>query len=138
MGFLSVGFWVPWATHASDQNRLLPTAEKEIEFLLTSLEATECQFERNGKRFNGKEAESHLRKKLNHGLKRGKIHTAEEFITYAATESSMSQKPYLVLCPDRKTIPSSQWMSLRLAEFRMPTHKVPAMENPDSLQSVGN
>ena len=51
-------------------------------------------------------------------LKKGWVVTAEDFITRAATESSMSHKPYLVRCAGKEAEPSAGWLQAELKRWR--------------------
>ncbi len=72
------------------------TTRAEIAHLLKHLESSGCQFQRNGSWYAPARAVSHLNQKYEYLLKRGLVTNAESFIERAATESSMSGKPYSV------------------------------------------
>lgn len=93
-------------------------ARAEIEGLLTGLGASQCQFYRNGSWHDGHEAESHLRMKYEALAKRGKVESAESFIDYAATKSSLSGEPYAVKCGTEPQQPSAAWLKGRLQALR--------------------
>jgi len=82
---------------------------KEIDFLLSFVEASECTFIRNGKEYESKEARKHLEKKYNYAKSR--IKSAEDFINRIATKSSMSKKPYHVRCQVEEVVLTSQWLA---------------------------
>ncbi len=64
------------------------TEEQKIQALLEAVETSGVQFIRNGTAYGGKEARSHLELKLSRAG--GRIKTAEHFIEYLATKSSMT------------------------------------------------
>jgi len=61
--------------------------------LLRRLEASGCEFNRNGNWYPAAEAESHLLRKLNYLQDRDMVQTTEQFIELAASSSSMSGQP---------------------------------------------
>jgi len=91
-------------------------AAAEIEYLLTTVGSSGCIFIRNGKRHSAEDAEAHLRMKH----KRGKRYatTAETFIERLAGSSSMSKKPYYIECSSDEPVPSSDWLTRRLHDYR--------------------
>ena len=97
------------------------TAEREIEFLLTSVGKSECVFVRNGKRHSADEAESHLR--LKYGKTSKHIDDANEFIEKLASQSSWTGKTYTIDCPGADPQPSRDWLMARLQTYRSGTPK---------------
>ena len=94
------------------------SAKQEIEHLFTHLESSGCQFNRNGSWYNASEASVHIRKKYDYLVGKGLLNTAELFIEKAATESSMSGKPYQVKCEGQPVILSSIWFNNELKVYR--------------------
>lgn len=90
----------------------------EVNFLLGYVEGSGCSFYRNGTWYDSKTAEVHLRKKYKYLMARNLIHTAEEFIERAATESSFTGQPYETKCNGGAPLTSSQWLRDELAKFR--------------------
>ena len=88
---------------------------EEINHLLGFVEASPCAFIRNDKEYAGKDAAAHIKDKYDHY--RDDIHSAEDFITLAASKSAMSGRPYLVRC-NAATIPAADWLNKELATFR--------------------
>ena len=88
----------------------------EIDYLLTTIGHSDCVFVRNGKEYDAEDAEAHLRMKY----KRGKRYapTTEKFIERLASKSSMSKKPYFIECTGDERVPSGQWLTQRLNEYR--------------------
>jgi hypothetical protein len=94
------------------------SAQKEIEYLIARLGSSGCQFNRNGSWHTSERAVSHLKRKYDYLLKRDLVPNAEAFIERAASESSVSGKPYLVKCGDAPAIPSAKWLREELEAFR--------------------
>ncbi|PWT73037.1 MAG: hypothetical protein C5B46_06000 [Proteobacteria bacterium] len=94
------------------------SAKTEIEHLLDYLGRSGCEFNRNGRWYSAAEARAHIAKKYAYLLDKGWVSTAEEFIARAATESSVSGKPYQVRCGGAATVPSGQWMQEELKRYR--------------------
>jgi len=85
-------------------------AVDEVNYLLTTLEASGCKFYRNGSWYEPQIAAAHLRYKYARLLAHDRISTAEDFIALAATTSSMSGEPYAVRCGQSPSISSSSWL----------------------------
>jgi hypothetical protein len=96
-------------------------AKSEIEHLMSFLAGSSCEFYRNGSWHTPARAVEHLRGKYEYLAGRGLVSTAESFIERAATESSMSGKPYLVRCGDAESVESSKWFSAELSRHRART-----------------
>jgi hypothetical protein len=89
--------------------------QDEIQHLLQFVEYSGCEFERNGTVYDSKEARSHIEKKYNYV--KSYVDETEDFIRYAATESSISGKKYHVICDDKKQT-SADWLYRELSEYR--------------------
>jgi len=86
-----------------------------IEALLAAMEHAEgLVFIRNGKEYDGAEAAAHLRRKWD--ATKDRVRTAEQFIEYLATKSSMSGKPYEIRLGDGTVVPAADWLTERLDE----------------------
>ena len=94
-------------------------ARAEIDALLSSLQASGCQFLRNGSWYSGAEARDHLLRKLEYMEGRTTVQSAEHFIELAASKSSSSGKPYQVRCGGEAPVESQQWLSRQLAGMRV-------------------
>ena len=107
--FLLGGIMVlfPHASHAD--------MDTEIAHLLETIDASNCTFIRNGASHSGSEAGTHIRRKYAHI--KGRIRTTEDFITYAATKSSISGRPYQVMC-DGEKMNTADWLTSALRRFR--------------------
>ena len=101
------------ATAAPDE-----TVRREIEYLLTRLGTSGCEFFRNGGWHDAERARRHIERKYAWLVKRDLVASAEQFIERAATQSSRSGEPYLVRCPDQAAVPSAVWLQEELAKHR--------------------
>lgn len=88
---------------------------REIEHLMDYIGASTCRFVRNGKVYDAAAARAHIQKKYDYGRKR--IRTAEDFIRYAATASSMSGKPYRIRCGAQEML-CADWLAEELRRYR--------------------
>ena len=91
-------------------------AAKEIDYLLSTIGQSDCVFVRNGKEYDAQDAEAHLRMKYRRAKRYAP--TTEKFIERLASKSSMSKKPYLIECNDQQRVPSGQWLTDLLSEYR--------------------
>ena len=89
--------------------------QQKIEFLKTELANSNCSLERNGKRYNAKKALKHINRKHEHF--EDEIDSASKFIELTATQSSMSGKPYFIICGDNQ-VESAIWLSKKLSEVQ--------------------
>lgn len=103
-------------------------ARAEVDALLTRLQTSGCEFNRNGTWYPGVEARAHLQKKLDYLEGKGMVQTAEQFIDRGASSSSMSGKPYLVRCTGKAPVESAQWLKSELQQVRA----APAASGPHS------
>jgi len=90
--------------------------EVEIEYLITTVGESGCTFIRNGSRHDAEDAASHMRLKYRRGKRYAT--TAELFIERLASKSSFSGKSYAIECPGGDAVPSGEWLTARLNEFR--------------------
>ncbi|WP_394541120.1 DUF5329 domain-containing protein [Lysobacter enzymogenes] len=118
------------AAAASAQAAPSAQAERETEQLIQALARSGCQFERNGSWYDAAQAQAHLRKKLAYLRKRGLADSAELFIERAASQSSLSGKPYHVRCGGDAATPAAAWLRARLVQLR--NAKAPAPPTPPS------
>ncbi|MEM1114328.1 MAG: DUF5329 domain-containing protein [Pseudomonadota bacterium] len=91
-------------------------AEREIQHLLSFVEASGCTFHRNGSDYDSADAADHLRLKYRRGARYAD--TAEHFVDRLASQSSWSGKPYSVSC-DGDTEPSGEWLHRELEAYRV-------------------
>ena len=98
---------------------LAPAADAEIQHLLDYLGSSGCRFYRNGKWYTDmKTAREHAEKKLAYFSRKGRVHSAEDFITWAAYKSELTGKPYLVKCGDCPVETAAEWLTDELKRFR--------------------
>jgi Family of unknown function (DUF5329) len=96
-----------------------PAATKtEIAHLFSTLEASNCQFFRNGTWHVTKDASAHLHSKYRYLQDNDLVPSAEKFIERAATESSLSGKAYQIKCADGVVQPSGPWFHAALVKYR--------------------
>lgn len=113
----------------------LPAAagtEEEIAHLLSYIEQSECLFVRNGKEYSSSEGLAHIERKYDHVRKR--VGSAEDFIEYAASRSSMTGTGYLVRC-GAEEVASAAWLKEELARFRETGGAASKSVSPDERSS---
>jgi len=93
-------------------------AKKEIDYLIAHLQTSGCEFNRNGSWYDAASAVSHIQRKYAYLLDHKLVPTTEAFIERAASESSMSGKPYLVKCPGQSEVRSGDWFRAELRRYR--------------------
>ena len=107
--------------------------QNEIDHLLTFIENTECQYERNGEMHSGTDSVEHIKKKYNYFKK--EIDSAEKFIELSATKSTMSGQYYMVLCEDSQKIRSQEWLLQELKYYRrINSHKIFNLDLGDAVR----
>ncbi len=98
---------VPAATVALSETQ-------KIQMLIHDVETTkDIRFVRNGSDHDGPAAADHLRMKLRYAGNR--IKTAQDFITYLASASSWSGKPYRIRFADGREMDAGPFFRARLA-----------------------
>jgi len=95
-----------------------PAAQREIAHLVDYLGHSGCQFNRNGSWYGPAEAVEHINEKYDYLVKRGLVGSTEDFIARAASESSISGRPYQVKCGAQAAVPSGAWLRAELARYR--------------------
>ena len=95
-----------------------PAAQAEINHLFQHLEASGCQFNRNGSWYDAATASKHLHQKYDTLVGKGLVSTAEQFIERGATQSSMSGQAYQVRCGQAAAQPSGPWFTAELQRWR--------------------
>jgi len=91
--------------------------EEEIAHLLAYIGQSDCIFIRNGKEHDSAEGLEHIRMKYDHVKKR--VDSAEDFIAYAASKSSLTGKIYRVRCGVEETA-TGEWLRAELERLRQP------------------
>ena len=103
------------AAHASSD----AAAQNEIDHLLQYVGDSSCTFVRNGDEFPAAKARDHLATKYR--FVGGRISTAEDFIRYLGTGSSVSGEPYHVKCGNVDAL-SGPWLTAELHRYRQSAH----------------
>jgi hypothetical protein len=100
--------------------------QQRIDYLIDSVSALKgASFIRNGVAYSAAKAASHMRMKLRFAGSR--VHTAEDFIVYCATGSSVSGIKYEIRFADGHSIDSASFLRHRLAEYPPPPAPVRAL-----------
>jgi hypothetical protein len=90
--------------------------QKKITYLIDSVAALQSAiFIRNGTEYDAKRAADHMRLKLRFSGSR--VKTAEDFITYCGTSSSMSGVKYTIRFRDGRVVDSATFLLGKLAEY---------------------
>lgn len=93
-----------------------PSEISKINFLISSVEALEgAKFIRNGSEYDTQSASKHLHLKLK--AAGDKIKTADDFIQFCASRSSMTGDPYLIIFADGTTQRSELFFREKLNTF---------------------
>jgi hypothetical protein len=88
----------------------------KIRYLIASVEALEgAKFIRNGREYDARSAANHLRLKLKNAGKR--VRTAEDFIKFCGSKSSMSGEPYLIRLTDGTIVKTEVFFRKKLMAF---------------------
>jgi hypothetical protein len=90
--------------------------EQEVQHLLEFIEGSGCTFIRNGSAHDSSTARKHLSRKYQHI--RTRVGSGEDFITYAASRSSITGNAYQVKCGS-ETITSRDWLTRELDRYRL-------------------
>ena len=102
-----------------------PAARAEIAHLVGYLKASGCQFHRNDSWHDANKASQHLERKFDYLVKRDLVASSEDFIARAASESSLTGKPYQVRCGNAAPIASAAWLNAELAKYRAARRPAP-------------
>lgn len=94
-----------------------PEVRAEIDALIAKLSASGCTFNRNGTWYPAAEVKAHLLRKLRYLEGKDLVQSTEQFIERAASNSSSSNKPYLVKCRDT-AVESRTWLATELRNLR--------------------
>jgi len=92
--------------------------QNEVNFLLGYVAGSGCEFYRNGSWYDSQKAHLHLRGKYKYLTEKNLVNTTEQFVERAASESSMSGKPYQIRCAGGAAVSSHQWLLEKLAQLR--------------------
>ena len=90
--------------------------QRKIEYLIGSIaELKDASFIRNGSEYDAQRAVDHLRLKLRYAG--SKVKTAEDFISYCATGSSISGEKYQIKFADGRMVDTSVFLHEKLAAY---------------------
>lgn len=89
--------------------------KQRIDALIDAVEKSGLIFIRNGSEHSAADAASHMRLKFNNAGNR--ISTAEQFIDYLASKSSITGSPYFLKFPDGRTEKAGIWLHRKLKEL---------------------
>jgi len=89
--------------------------QEEVAHLLDYIARSDCSFIRNDKVYDAAQARDHINRKYEHLKKR--ISSTEQFITYAASRSSITGEKYRVTCGET-TLLSNEWLEEELRSYR--------------------
>jgi hypothetical protein len=90
--------------------------QQKIDWLIDSVATLhDARFIRNGQAYDATRAADHLRLKLRFAGDR--VKTAEDFIDYCATRSSMSGRRYSIRFADGRTVDAATFLRERLAAY---------------------
>jgi hypothetical protein len=107
---------LPFACFGRDQHE-----QHRIDYLIDSLSSLKgAVFIRNGTEYDAPKARGHLLQKLNYAGER--VKTAEQFIQYCATESSMSHKAYQIRFADGHVEKTSDYFTNKLRAYDAQSH----------------
>jgi hypothetical protein len=95
--------------------------QQRIDYLFQSLSSLKgAVFVRNTGEYDAQAARDHLQKKLNFAGER--VKTAEDFIKYCASESSMTHQPYKIRFADGTITDTASYFREKLKEFDQRNH----------------
>jgi len=97
---------------------LSPVAQQEIAYLFSQMEYSGCEFNRNDSWYSATDSSAHLQKKYQYLLRLDMLSSSESFIVGAASESSISKKPYLVRCPGAPVVETGTWFKSAVEKYR--------------------
>ena len=113
-----IGMGCAWACALAIAGEMTPATQKEITQLLDRIEASNCSFGRNGSWHPPADARKHLQMKVDYMVKRKMLGSTEEFISKAATASSVSGEAYQIRCGSNEPMPSATWLIAELKRIR--------------------
>jgi hypothetical protein len=102
--------------------------QQKIAYLIDSVATLQdATFIRNGSEYDAAHAADHMRLKLRFAGSR--VKTAEDFITYCGTGSSVSGTKYSIRFHDGRVVDSATYLHDKLAEYEA-SHQGHAMNSP--------
>jgi len=95
---------------------LSPLESRKIDFLINAIATLgDAKFVRNGTSYDARTAADHLRLKLKNAGAR--VQSADDFIRYCATASSVSGIPYQIRFSDGRVVTSEAFLRQKLADY---------------------
>ena len=95
---------------------LAPLESRKIDFLIAAIETLgDAKFVRNGTAYDAKAAADHVRLKLKNAGSR--VRSADDFIRYCASVSSVSGAPYQIRFSDGRVVTSEAFFRQKLSEY---------------------
>ena len=113
-----IGLVSAWACAVALAGEMSAATQKEIAQLLERIELSNCSFGRNGTWHPPADARKHLQMKVDYMVKRNMLGSTQEFITKAATSSSVSGEAYQIRCGSNAPMPSATWLTAELKRIR--------------------
>lgn len=113
-----IGLCCAWACGWTCAGEMNPATQKEITALLERIESSNCSFNRNGSWHGPTDARKHLQMKVDYMVKRNMLGSTEEFISKAATASSVSGEAYQIRCGNGAPMASATWLTAELKRIR--------------------
>ena len=113
-----IGLACAWTAALSWAGEMTPATQKEIATLLERIETSNCSFGRNGSWHPPADARKHLQMKVDYMVKRNMLGSTEEFISKAATSSSVSGEAYQIRCGSGAPMASATWLTAELKRIR--------------------
>ena len=89
---------------------------EEIDHLINYLAQSGCTYLRNGSEYDSAEAVEHITRKYRYF--HDEIDSAETFIKYSATKSTLTGQHYSIRCPGEPERSSSAWLLHELQHYR--------------------
>lgn len=93
-------------------------ARKEVDQLLATIGNSRCEFYRAGTWHSAAAAQAHLEHKFQYLATRQMLTSTEDFISKAATRSSLTGEAYAIRCQAMPAQPSSAWLEAELRSLR--------------------
>lgn len=111
------------ALHAGPPGVTSPplSEQAKIAALLEAVTKARFRFVRNGIAYSPAQARRHMELKLSRSG--GRVRTADQFIRYIASRSSITGRPYLVRFPDGREQPAEVWLRQQLREIERGARK---------------
>lgn len=109
-------FFITTALSAGARCDVPEASRHEVLHLLEFIRNSDCMIERNGQRYDGENAYSHVKRKYDYF--RDEIKTSESFIEFSASRSTMSGEFYLVLCGNGSAMRTQEWLLEELRNYR--------------------